>query len=85
MYSKRKWLNKDDSSSTGSIVCFSGLANWSEKGKKRTLIRFVEFGDCLGKVRIHQSKHESLEEYRLKISKLKTEIDNYLKYLVTEG
>jgi len=86
MYNKRKWLNSKKSSSTGSIVCFSGLANWSYRGDEVPVkARFIEISDCSNKVRIHQAKFETLEEYTQKIKDLKHEIEQYLIYLKNAG
>lgn len=83
MYNRRKWLNPPNSSSTGSIVCFSGLANWIDDGK-RPISRFIEIADCHSKIRIHQSQFETQEQYLKKVEVLKGELELYIEVLKKE-
>lgn len=85
MFNKRVWLNPDSSSSTGSIVCFSGLANWTEAGSdKPAKSRFVEIADCHKKVRIHQGEMDSLEEFIKKIELMKHMLTEFQMILESE-
>jgi len=85
MYNKRKWLNDKQSSSTGSIVCFSGLSNWSKNDDKtRAKSRFVEISDCHNKIRIHQGQFETKKEYIMKIIAMKEELQDYIVFLQSE-
>lgn len=82
-YNRRKWLNPKRSSSTGSIVCFSGLANWSDEGK-RPVSRFIEISDCHNKIRIHQSQFETQGQFLSKVEILKEELELYIEFLKKE-
>lgn len=52
IYSKRVWLNKNDSPSTGSVVAYHGPTGW-RKEKEETA--FLEISDCSVKCRLHVS------------------------------
>lgn len=78
MYNSRCWLNNKKSSSTGSIVCFSGRSNYSFASESTPAYsRFVELSDCHSKVRIHQARFETKAQYLRKIDKM---IDALIKY-----
>ena len=79
-YNKRTWLNAADDSSTGSIVIFDGVPNWSKEGERTA---FVELSDCHCKVRIHKGRFEEDADraFRRKVIKLRDELNEYLDYL----
>ena len=79
MYNKRKWLNKDNSMSTGAIVIFDGKYPYSNK--KPTKSCFVEFSDCHQKVRVHKSFADSSSDWMYKIDTLIDELTLYKNYL----
>ena len=77
-YSKRKWLNKSNSPSTGSAVAFHGQTPWGKKGQKFT---FFEVSDCHNSVRLHQTEIESKEDFIRKMRKLAKMADNFADFL----
>lgn len=79
-YSSRKWLNHENSRSTGSVVCFDGMTEFSE-GLDRD--SFIEIADCRGKVRLHKSSDDSLAEFISKLTLLRYEIDRFIDQLRT--
>jgi len=86
MFNKRVWLNPDSSSSTGSVVCYSGKANWTEEGKDSpAYTRFVEIADCHNKVRIHQGQLDSLDDFINKIDKMICVLNEYSCQLRSEN
>jgi len=66
MYSKRLWLNQENSPSTGAVVAYHGAANW----KDGEVCTFLELSDCHGKVRLHKAKTDSTEDFIRKLRKL---------------
>lgn len=82
---KRVWLNPENSSSTSTMVCYSGEANWSEENSDKPAIsRFVEIADCHGKIRIHQARFETMQEYIDKIKLMKETLAEYQAVLEIE-
>ena len=79
-YNSRIWLNPEDISSTGSIVCYAGESPW--KGIKYT--RFVEVADCHGKVRLHQTDKETLPAYIKKLKTMHAALGDYIRELEKE-
>lgn len=77
-YNTRAWLNSDDSPSTGSIVCFSGLTKYSDGIDTNC---FIEMADCHQKARIHKTFSDTMEDWILKVETLHKNIENYLTYL----
>lgn len=85
-YNQRVWLNKHSSSSTGSIVCYSGNANWTEEGQNVPAVtRFVEVADCHNKIRIHQGQLETLQEFINKVELMQKTLSDYLLVLRNEN
>ena len=80
-YNKRVWLNPNDNSSTGAIVCFSGYSQWEDRDGNREISHFVEVSDCHCKARIHRGKYDTLEDYLNKLRLLRDSIDEYVGYL----
>ena len=80
-YNERIFLNKKDSPSTGSIVCFDGKIKWSHKQKKAERTSFVEFADCQVKVRLHRTSEDRAEDYIEKIKKMKNALVEYIDHL----
>jgi hypothetical protein len=75
--SKRVWLNPDESSSTGSVVVYSGPAYWNKKKKTS----FVEIADCLGKVRLHKSDLDTEKQFIEKVKLLRDTLDWFINEL----
>ena len=81
-YHRRVWLNPPKSSSTGSVVAFDGMAQWSMGANdNRAHAMFLEISDCHGKVRIHASRFESRRAFSKKIRKLAKVIAKFAEHL----
>jgi hypothetical protein len=75
-YSKRTWLNPENSPSTSSAVAFAGKSNWS-----REPIYFLEIADCKGKVRLHKTNLDKMPDFIQKLRKLSAFVDEYANHL----
>lgn len=75
-YNSRVWLNSDDKSSTGSIVAFHGKSDWSDKDAS-----FLEVADCHGKVRIHKTDSEDMDDYLAKLQNIVNEVEAFMAHL----
>lgn len=82
MYNKRTWLNKETSSSTGSFVCYDGTYK-SDEGDDVPW-SYVEVADCHCKVRLHQSRSDTPQDFLDKLKLLHKELDTFIKYLETK-
>lgn len=80
-YNRRIWLNSENSRSTGSLVCFDGKTDFSDGPDRDS---FIEIADCQGKVRLHKSSYDSVDEFTQKLSMLRNEIDRFINHLKTE-
>jgi hypothetical protein len=76
-YTTRKWLNKLSSPSTGSICCYYGPSAWD--ASKTDM--FLEVADCHNSARLHKTELESKDDFVEKLKLLRSELDNYIKYL----
>lgn len=81
-YNRRVWLNSKKSASTGSLVCFSGFAQWGKETP--AFARFIEIADCHNKIKLHQSKFDSKEEFIQKVDILIKELAKFKEYLKSE-
>ena len=73
-YKSEKFLNKKDSSSTGSICIYDGESPYSRDERWA----FVEIADCHNKVRLHKHKIESNKVWRNKLKSLVAELEKYI-------
>jgi len=69
-FSRREWLNPNDSPSTGSVVAYHGPANWGKKGTEPNTQSFFEVADCNVKARLHISTFDKQEDFIKKIETL---------------
>ena len=81
MYSRRVWLNDENSPSTGSIVVFDGFVRNDKEGWRST---FLELSDCYGKARLHKASYDSMEDFIEKMKLLRNEIDSFIDDLEKE-
>lgn len=79
-YNKRQWLNSEDSSSTGNIVCFDG--DTTHNGNVARNI-FVSISDCYNSARLHMAEDDSVEDFVEKITLLRDELTNFINHLNT--
>lgn len=73
-YKSEKFLNKKDSSSTGSICIYDGESPYSRDERWA----FVEISDCRNKVRLHKHEKESNKVWRNKLKSLVAELEKYI-------
>lgn len=83
LYNRRTWLNREESDSTGAVVCFDGVVNYkNEFGNEIPLeSRFVEISDCRHKIGLHETTDDSKEDFINKIVLLRDELDLYIEHL----
>lgn len=78
-YSKRYWLNRNDSPSTGNVVAFDGIVKDSDgEGYRST---FLQISDCFAKVKLHKASYDSMDDFIAKMKKLKIVIDEFIEHL----
>ncbi|MBV5346755.1 hypothetical protein JZU46_00775 [bacterium] len=79
-YSKRLWLNKPESRSTGSVVAFDGLVDYGDgKGPEPTI--FLEVADCHCKTKLHLTNYDTKEEFIEKMELLHKTIGDFITHL----
>lgn len=78
-YKSETWLNKENSPSTGSIVCFDGDVEYSE-GESPCV--FFEIADCHQKARLHMGHTDTMEEFIDKIDLLVNALKNFRNHLI---
>lgn len=77
-YSKRKWLNKSGSPSTGSAVAYYGKMPW---GNKKQPYLYFEVSDCHNSIRLHQTEVESREDFIRKMRDLAKMANDFADFL----
>ena len=80
-YSTRKWLNREESPSTGSIVCYDGEEDIRGETYRNL---FIEVKDCNGSVRLHKCKFDEIPDFVDKLKLMRTEIDKFIEHLENE-
>lgn len=80
-FNERLWLNSEDSSSTGSIVCYDGLASWGSSSNGRERECFVEVADCHVKARLHICRYDSHDAYLKKVKEMRDALSRYIVHL----
>lgn len=81
MYSKRQWLNKEDSPSTSNMIAFDGDVNYSGEISRST---FLKISDCHNIIKLHVAEYDSIDDFIDKIKLLRNEIDLFINHLETE-
>ena len=82
-YSKRQWLNKADSPSTGSIVSYHGIGNWCKDGKEETEM-FLEIKDCHQSARLHAARRDTTEDFIEKMKMIRDHVSRFVIFLEDE-
>lgn len=82
MYSKRMWLNREDSVSTGSVVAYRGEMIFEDNEKKK--VAFLEVADCHNKIRLHVTPTDTMDDFIVKMETLRDFINDYVVYLRSE-
>lgn len=80
MYSKRTWLNKPNSPSTGNVVAFDGEILSKDEKYRST---FLSVSDCYNSARLHKANYDSKEDFIDKMKTLRDEINSFIDYLET--
>jgi hypothetical protein len=78
IYSKRVWLNKNDSPSTGSVVAFHGPTVYH---KKEEIVLFLEVADCHNKARLHCAPTDTVIEFIDKMKLLRDSVNDFIIHL----
>lgn len=78
-YSKRTWLNDEDSPSTGSIVCFDGV-EIDEEGKEYPLKK-INITGCFQTIKLHQAHYDTKEDFLNKVTLLRDELNEFIEHL----
>lgn len=76
-YNSRKWLNGEQSRSTGSVVCYDGETEFAD-GLARD--SFIEISDCRGKTRLHKGSDDTVEDFVAKLALLKKELSAFIEH-----
>lgn len=77
-FKSEKWLNPTDSPSTGSIVCYDGIVDYSDGPDRCT---FIEVSDCHGKIRLHKTHTDTTKEFLDKLKAIKKELTVFISHL----
>ena len=77
-YKRTTELNDKQSPSTGSCTAFYGKSPW--KGFKSPYM-FFEVADCSSKIRLHNSQIDTKELFIKKLKRLRSELDQFIKFL----
>ncbi len=80
-YSKRVWLNDEDSPSTGNVIAYDGIPEFDE-GHFESLS--LKISDCHHTVKLHKAQYDTIEDFIGKMKKLRTVVDEFIVHLETE-
>ena len=83
IFSRRVWLNKETSASTGAAIAFCGPTKWS-KGDEE-IHTFFEISDCHCKVRLHKTYSDSTDDFVAKMRKLSRLASDFADFLESEA
>lgn len=83
-YSKRVWLNKNDSPSTGSVVAYRGPRRFNGD-EEPVKVAFLEVSDCHSKARLHVSPDDTMQEFVEKMELLRDTVSDFIDYLKSEA
>lgn len=77
-YSKRVFLNKLNSASTGSVVTFDGIVQYKNERVRST---FLSISDCYVSARLHKADEDTADDFIDKMKLLKNEIELFINHL----
>ena len=83
-YKKLTELNPPTCPSTGTITIYDGVDIWTDVKDDSTHEienRFVEITDCYHKVRLHQSRFDTKQDWIDKLMRLQDALDHYITFL----
>ena len=78
VYCKRTWLNKENSPSTGNIVCFDGDTTHNGNVARNM---FVSISDCYNSARLHLTEDGTIDDFIYKLKTLKDELSSFINHL----
>ena len=81
MYSKRVWLNEENSPSTGNVIAFDGVVHCKGESIRRT---FLQISDCNSSIRLHCAEDDTDQDFINKMIKLRDVIDDFIQNLKSE-
>lgn len=78
-YNKRTWLNEENSSFTGNVIC-------CDTDCEDNQYLFVQISDCHNSIRLHSHIGEENDHSKFinKVKLLRDELDLFIKYLEYE-
>lgn len=77
-YCTRKWLNGENSRSTGSVACYDGETKFADGIDRDS---FIEIADCGGKIRLHKCSDDTIHDFVEKLTLLRDETDAFINHL----
>lgn len=78
-YSKRIWLNPNDSPSTGNMIMFDGQ-EYDEDGKGYNS-QFLKISDCYHTIRLHQAYYDTKKDFLNKLILMRDELNLFIEHL----
>lgn len=79
MYSRKMWLNKEQSPSLGSVAAFDGEITYDKKKKYRSTV--LSISDCYSFIKLHKTDDDSMDDFINKLKLLQSEIGLFVEYL----
>lgn len=78
IYCKRAWVNKENSPSTGNIVCFDGDTTHNGIVARNM---FVSISDCYNSARLHLIEDDTIDDFICKLTTLRDELGGFINHL----
>lgn len=80
-YSRREFLNKKESPSTGFVISYDGMVEDIEGNEEPYRATFLKIGDCHTTVKLHKAYYDSMDDFIEKMEKLKDVIGGFIDHL----
>ena len=77
-YKSERWLNRETSPSTGSLVCYDGIVKDNEGEFRST---FVEIKDCNRIVKLHRAEYDTIQDFIDKLKTIESEVHKFIGHL----
>lgn len=77
-YSKRVWLNPNNSPSTGNIIAFDDIETIDGKPY---ISQFFKISDCYHIANIHKAEYDTEEDFLNKMILMRDEINLFIEHL----
>ncbi len=75
-------LNKEDSPSSSSIVCYHGDIKRHDSTNEECM--FITISDCYGKIILHKTSYDTKEDFIEKIDKIIEQLVKFKEHLVSD-